>query len=323
MSNLLSWFFPKYISVKSHATFATLPEFPEFKKLELSDKADIEKITSKYPPYSDFNFVSMWSWDIKGDMRICALNGNLVVRFTDYVTGIPFYSFLGDNEVNDTAEELIELSKKEGLKPELKLIPEIVATRLDPRFKVAEDRDNFDYIYEIPILAELSGNAFQTQRNLINQFTRLYKNLAIKVVNLSEIYHKNNIMLLFNQWIENKDSCFLVEGCENEFLALKRLLLIDDYPKFNLTCFEISVKEKLVGFIINEKVGEYDIVHFEKADISFKGSYQLLMQKNSKILNQLNIKFLNFEQDLGSSALRFTKMKFRPVFFLKKYLITT
>ena len=56
-----------------------IPEFPKFKNLELSDKNDIEKFTSKFLPYSDFSFVSMWSWDIKGEMRIAQLNGNLVV----------------------------------------------------------------------------------------------------------------------------------------------------------------------------------------------------------------------------------------------------
>ena len=80
-----------------------IPEFPEFKKLELSDKEDVEAFTKKFPPYSDFNFVSMWSWDIKGEMRLSILNGNLVVRFTDYITGDPFYSFLGNNKTNETA----------------------------------------------------------------------------------------------------------------------------------------------------------------------------------------------------------------------------
>ncbi|MFH1170731.1 MAG: hypothetical protein V1704_04200 [Candidatus Vogelbacteria bacterium] len=46
----------------------------------------------------------MWSWDVNGEMRISELNGNLVVRFNDYLTGEPFYSFLGDNEVNEMAE---------------------------------------------------------------------------------------------------------------------------------------------------------------------------------------------------------------------------
>ena len=66
-----------------------IPQFPEFKSLELSDKKDIESFTKRFPPYSDFNFVSMWSWDIKEEIRISQLNGNLVVRFTDYLTGKP------------------------------------------------------------------------------------------------------------------------------------------------------------------------------------------------------------------------------------------
>lgn len=77
-----------------------ISQFPQFKELELEDKEEIEKFTSKYPPYSDFNFVSMWSWDVRGDMRVSKLNNNLVVRFTDYLTGSPFFSFLGDNNWN-------------------------------------------------------------------------------------------------------------------------------------------------------------------------------------------------------------------------------
>src|SRR3989344_4278099 len=114
-----------------HAVFVGLPEFPKFKNLELSDKEAIEKITHKFPPYSDFNFVSMWSWDVKGEMRVSTLHGNLVVRFTDYLTGQPFYSFLGDSKVNETAEALLQLSKEEGLKAELKLVPEDSIKKLD------------------------------------------------------------------------------------------------------------------------------------------------------------------------------------------------
>ena len=69
-----------------------IPEFPEFKKLELSDKEEVEKITSKFPPYSDFNFVSMWSWNIENKIWISQLYGNLVVHFTDYLTDGTFLS---------------------------------------------------------------------------------------------------------------------------------------------------------------------------------------------------------------------------------------
>ena len=82
-------------------------EFPKFKSIELSDKQEVEKITFRFPPYSDFNFSNLLAWDLKREMGFSILNNNLVVKFTDYVNGQPFLSFLGDNMVNETARELI------------------------------------------------------------------------------------------------------------------------------------------------------------------------------------------------------------------------
>jgi hypothetical protein len=66
-----------------------LPEFPKFKSIEISDKEDVEKITKKYPPYSDFNFVSMWSWDIKGDMRVSTFAINSMGKSPSIACPIP------------------------------------------------------------------------------------------------------------------------------------------------------------------------------------------------------------------------------------------
>ncbi len=79
-----------------------IPVFPNFKKLELSDKKEVEKFTSEFPPYSDFNFISMWIWDIADNMMISQLNKNLVVVFNDYLSGKPFISFLGKNKISET-----------------------------------------------------------------------------------------------------------------------------------------------------------------------------------------------------------------------------
>ncbi len=300
-----------------------IPEFPEFKKLELSDKKDIEKFTSEYPPYSDFNFVSMWSWDIKGEMRFSQLYGNLVVRFTDYITGEPFYSFLGNNKVNETAEKLIGLSKKENLGAELKLVPEDSIKGLDiSKFKIKEDRDNFDYMYNIEHLSSLRGSRYETHRNQINQFYKKNKNWKVNVVNFQDIHHKKDILNLYEQWLKNRGGNSLDKEYKNEFLALSKLLSIENLEKHNLVCFAVYVEGKLIGFIINEHANDHNIIHFEKAHIDYKGAYPFLMQQNSKILSNFNLKYLNFEQDLGIDALKFTKNKFRPSHFLKKYLVT-
>ena len=133
-----------------------LPEFPEFKKLELSDKKDIEKFTSKFPPYSDFNFVSMWSWDTKGEIRISVLNNNLVVRFTDYVTNKPYILFIGENKIPETAHKLIIFSKENYQEDSLRLIPEEVANILSKlEFQILPDLDSHDYIYSTEDLSSM------------------------------------------------------------------------------------------------------------------------------------------------------------------------
>lgn len=73
----------------------TIPAFPRFKHLDLDDQAEFDLFTGQYPPYSEFNFVNLFCYDTTGDCQVSILNGNLVVRFRDYVTREPFFSFLG------------------------------------------------------------------------------------------------------------------------------------------------------------------------------------------------------------------------------------
>src|SRR5574343_1109613 len=98
-----------------------IPEFPNFKNLELSDKKSIDNFTKKHPPYSDFNFTSMWVWNTTEEIQISILNDNLVVKFTDYLNGDHFYSFLGTNKIKETTNILLDYTEKTNNKAELRL----------------------------------------------------------------------------------------------------------------------------------------------------------------------------------------------------------
>ena len=148
-----------------------IPIFPQFKKLELSDRKDVETLTSGLPPYSDFNFASMWLWDRKGDTVISDLNGNLVARFSDSRTDESFYSFVGMSECNDTVSELLEYLSYQGLKPELRLVPEVSANELiEGKYVVVEDRDNFDYVLCTKEVSSMDGAKFERLRGKIHVF---------------------------------------------------------------------------------------------------------------------------------------------------------
>ena len=296
-----------------------LPEFPKMKSIELSDREDVEKITKKYPPYSDFNFVSMWSWDIKGEMRISQLNGNLVVRFTDYLTGEPFYSFLGDNKPNDTAEKLLELSKKEGIKSILELIPEDSIKNLDKeKFKIIEDRDHFDYIYDIKKLSEYKGSEYSTKRSEIIRFLKKNKKIDIKKINVFDEKNKYNIFSLNNSWLTHKRSKDPFFDIPNELIAINKFLSVNSNNTYSVGIFK---EEKMIAYFIGEIFSNnYVVGHFCKAD-KYYGLFDLVMREGSAVSLGFEAKFLNFEQDLGVEGLRKSKMSFRPVNFLKKYTL--
>lgn len=299
-----------------------LPMFPQFKNLELSDKGDVERITLAFPPYSDFNFVSMWSWDISGEMRLSQLNDNLVVRFTDYLTSDPFYTFLGNNKVNETAEGLMELASKEGLDTRLKLVPEISVGELDAQnLCIEEDRNHFDYILCLNKLADFKGQ-LRGHSGFARRFIEQYsERISTKILELDMPEDKAEIASLTTIWMGNKfnqNKTFL-DHLED---AIKRFLLIQDQSEKNLVSIGVFFDEKLVAFTINELVDQdYCVCHFMKADNSFKGIYSYLVRETSRILLTTGRKYINFEQDLGLPNLRQSKKTFKPITFLKKFTV--
>ncbi|MSU44873.1 DUF2156 domain-containing protein [Candidatus Nomurabacteria bacterium] len=308
-----------YIQVSVIDTCFMIPEFPQFKKLELADKSDVETFTSRFPPYSDFNFVSMWCWDIKGEMRISQLNNNLVVRFTDYLTGDPFFSFLGDSKVNETVEALLELSEKNGLGKQLKLIPDTLVLSINrSKFNITEDLDNFDYIFDLKEISTYVGNNFGKKRNKVNKFLKGILDIKIKPLVLSDKNTQKEILDLDELWLQNRISQDVNFRFKNEFMATNRFL--KNGPE-EIVGIGIYCKNKLIAYSVSSILDEvFAISHFTKADTNFIGVYEFLMRENAKFLIEKGCKYLNFEQDLGLPGLRESKKSFLS-YFMKKCII--
>lgn len=297
-----------------------IPEFPKFKKLEFSDKAEVEAFTCNYPPYSDFDFMSMWCWDISEQTVLSILNQNLVVKFCDYLTGQPFYSFLGSNNLSDTIHKLLDMSLREGISLELRLVPEDSIKMIDTsKFRTIEDRDHFDYVYSVDELKRYEGGIYETKRNNLNRFLKKYPDVEVKVLDLASKGIQEQIISLDYLWLENKTLLKKNPEAGNEFKALKRLFHSNCLDLVALGCY---VDKKLIAFCISELLhSNFALAHFAKADVNFSGVYARLMKETTKLLSLSNVSLLNYEQDLGLSSLRYSKTSFRPKFFLKKYTV--
>ncbi|MEI6316230.1 MAG: phosphatidylglycerol lysyltransferase domain-containing protein [bacterium] len=296
-----------------------IPQFPEFKKLELSDRDEIESFTKKFPPYSDFNFISMWSWDIKGEMKVAWFNGNLVVKFTDYLTGEPFYSFLGTNKVNETAAALIEISKILGQKHSICLIPETIATLLDPReFIIKEEPDHFDYIYDLAVVSKMEEEIFERKRRYIKSF--LENDSFYRTLDLSDSDALSMIEEVNQTWIKNKVTINANFEYKNEFIALGRFLNSRSFK--NVVATFLLIENKPVAYAIYEEdLNGYIISHFEKADFSYKGINDYFLQQDCAFFLEKGFHLMNIEQDLGIPGLKQSKKSFSTGMYLKKYSI--
>lgn len=298
-----------------------IPQFPDFKVVEVDDRSEVESWTHKYPPYSDFNFTSLWAWDTSGERMISELNGNLVVRFTDYSTHEPFLSFLGTNETEHTARTLIDYSKANGMPPSLKLISEISIVDMRPSvISVAEDKDNFDYICSINELSALKGRKYDTKRKSSNKFRTQNPNAHTEIVELSNRDGQKEILSVISRWESNKIKNSKEYELKHEKDSIMRLF--KTASSHNLIVTGVFVSDSMIAFSIVEILpNQYSISHFAKADYNYKGAFDFLTQKESKHLETLGISFINYEQDLGISSLRASKKAWRPVHFLKKYII--
>jgi hypothetical protein len=257
----------------------------------------------------------MWSWDIKGDMRVSQLNNNLVVRFTDYITGEPFFSFLGDNKANETVEKLLEFSKKEGLKAELKLISEEAVKTLDSaKFKIEEDRDNFDYVIPMSTIMTYDTPKTKSKKRSVAGLIKSFK-LETKLLDISDPWIQKKIMELMEQRNGNSE-------IENESLAVSRLLV--GYKEIDFLSIGIFLESDLVGFCFSQILNNgYATSHFWRVNIKIsKSLYAYLMQEKAQLLNNMGCRFINIEQDLGKEGLRKWKLSYDSNIYLKKYKVT-
>jgi hypothetical protein len=296
-----------------------IPQFPLFKTLELSDRESVEAHTNLFEPYSDFNFTCLWTWDTDEKRMVSELNGNLVVKFTDYRTHEPFLSFLGTHESEATAEKLIEYCVKENLPPTLRLVPPVSVASLNPeRFSIEESSGDFDYILSAKNLSELAGNQFQRKREHANRFWRENPAAKIEPIDLKDKTVEQHIFETIKIWEHYKNEAKKEYELEHELLATSRLFKSDRLD--SLLSVGLFLGESMLGYAIGEALpNRYALVHFLRSAISHKGVTEALMQGYAKHLAMLKIEHMNFESDLEFSNLRHYKTSWRPVFFLKRY----
>lgn len=292
------------------------PQFPLFKEIEIKDRESIKNFTKSDKPYSDFDFTTLWMWDIYGKRGWSELDGNLVVRFTGYLGEEEFYSIYGHNNIAKSIKVLLNFVKSQAKSSTLQLVPESVIDKIkEEDFLIEADKDNFDYIYAVEKLVTYPGYSYAQPRKMMNRFINNHDNIQIIPLDLKK--DQENIKKLVSIWETKKKF-----GQYDERKAFERLL--SNAHDFHLVNVGIVINDKLSAFTVNELVDDdFAISHFAKADTEHDGIYSYLMRETANVMAFQGCHFLNCEQDLGIPGLRFAKGSYRPEFFLKKYKISS
>lgn len=299
-----------------------IPLFPKFEKLILKHRKEINNFLHTNSPHSDFNFTSLWGFNTEDTFEISRLFDNLVIKFSGYFENIPFYSFLGKNNIEETVSTLLDHAENHNIDPRLKLISESIleqAPFLYEKFTIQEDRDNFDYILSIPELVTLAGGTYAGERKVIHRLLSRNNDFVVKLLDINDIQIKKEIINCFSFWALKKGKS--EENISHERTAIERILR--DSCFLNLVAIGLYKDNSLIAFSISDaEHPEYAQALFLKADPSYNGIRHLLHHSLAKELSKRGHTFLNLEQDLGIPSLRDAKMQMKPIRLLKKYTIS-
>jgi uncharacterized protein len=286
----------------------SLPCFPDFKLLELSDRPTLRPYFERWPlEISESTFANHFIWRQYDQPRFSLIRENLCFRFAPPREPAYFLQPLGEREIPETLQTCLSLA------PRLSRIPQSFAERYCGGLHCAPDEDDFDYVYLAADLIELKGKKFDGKRNRIRKFEKTqpweYVRLGPADVPACEA--------LFEEWLAEKGQAG--GEIDAQKTAIQEALL--HFRELEMTGGGIVAGGRLAAFSIGERLnGETAVVHIEIVSPRFEGLAQLMNREF--VRNEWSdCLYINREQDLGVPGLRKAKLSYHPHHRVEKYHI--
>ena len=295
-----------------------IPSFPEFTPLSMDLKPGMHPRLSLTPDgVSEFTFAGLYLFRKRYQYRVSRLEDKTLI-----LSGIqPPHADDNGALTNESRKFFMTpcAAPGRGVLMELfrthdywKNIPESILIPNRNHFsewgiEIAEDRDNFDYLYLRTDLAELPGKKYHKKRNLVTQFRKLYtheeKHLTLDLV--------PQALQVLEEWRASKEN-------NGDYVACREAL--ESFGELNMKGLLLYIDGKPAGWCLGEPIarGRIFTIHFEKGLDSYKGIYQFINQAFAASLPEY-FTSINREQDLGEEGMRQAKLTYRPSGFVRKY----
>ena len=224
---------------------------------------------------------------------------------------------VGNGNLKDVMYDLIEDSSDCGAKFQMFGICTEHVKELEEifpdKFSITSERDYADYLYMRSDLSALQGKKFQSKRNHINKFKKIYTDYEFKPLTKELV---SECLELEAKWCK-ANNCKENEALQDERksmgIALKNLAELD------IVGGVLYVEGKIIGFTYGAAINHetFDTC-VEKADTNYEGAYAILNYEFANMIPEQYI-YINREEDLGLEGLRKAKLSYNPYLILEKY----
>ncbi|MDR0561724.1 MAG: DUF2156 domain-containing protein [Spirochaetaceae bacterium] len=284
----------------------SIPCYPEFVPIGFELKSDIQPLLFRLTDgVSEYTFANLYLFRTRYQYRVSRRGEGLII--SGQREGKRFFMTPCAVPDRDALIRLFETHDYWKGIPDSALAPN-QSSLAEWGIAVAEDRDNFDYLYLRTDLAELPGKKYHKKRNLVNAFLSAYT-CEIQPLTAETIPHALEAL---DRWRQDK-------GEDGDYNAAKEALEL--FPALDMQGSIYYINGKPRGWCLGERLsrGKMFAVHFEKGVDAYKGIYQFMNQTFAASLEE-EVVHINREQDLGDEGLRQAKMTYRPSGFVRKHI---
>jgi len=287
-----------------------------FKLIKLEDRPILHPIVSQIPyQLCNYTFANMIIWGSTYSPAYAIIDGMLVI--ISQPEGKQYFNFpLGNGYAKIVIDKLIQYAKDKNIPFKMINITDEMKLFLEEnypnKFNYSFSPDYSDYLYNTQDLLLLQGKKYQSKRNHINKFKKLYD------------YQYNNMtqddipecVEMHKQWALKHCKEGNV-GLENETCATMKALQL--FNKLELKGGVLRVDGKVAAFTLGQAINNFTFdVCVEKALSEYEGAYSFINQQF--IEHQLTAySYINREEDLGEEGLRKAKLSYYPIRLIHKY----
>jgi uncharacterized protein len=292
-----------------------------FKDIRIEDKSIFDRFLKPYLLSThEYNFTNLFLWKDFCKTQFCLYKDSLIIKKKDYYENATFFMQpvgYDPSVLPEIMEMLIKIKNKENLEyvicdAEKAFIDEL--ERLFPGSFIFNDQDgSADYIYEKEKFTLMQGAELQTKRHHYNHFIKHFS-YEIRSVTDENIEECNCFV---KAWCHenNATGSLAYEGTVIGGVLNQRKILGYD-------SMVIYVNDKISALMIGEKLNENTgVIHVEKADKKIKGLYNFLKKAFTETYFS-ELKYVNWEQDLGLPGLRKVKSEYMPYKLEPKFSVS-